>query len=788
MIPKGGILVQAQATLPGTGLPLFVPFSGYFSQGPFIDCTNAFGTAQSAFQSPDSFALHPTQTTLSALNPHPMIGFWRSVAHSAEYSMSFIESTCAAAPTISELVEYAQQSLEQWKKDPDTYFDYACFVLDAEAADDPGLNREELEKWWQETMDYCEGIIGPRDLFEALTSARQTRKGFTYPTRSEGIPQLMRSITKNYFLRHADDVSKMSEICKRNPVNCSVRMKFTICVLNALQNCLSDNQVLGIQYYSDHAEPVIYDKETEVLWDLTSGRRTKDILLNVYHPAYLFYSFLRSQGKKSPVAREELILLEGSLIDDHYPSEIPGYDLFEGAPAPIALGESFSFLDIVMPPKVGPIEERIYSLRHEKGSLGWIALELGATMVSCGFAGLALLLFTAIIYDSIHKMPFFGEDFDAVAKDECQKEMDRARRGDAELEMKRLGFAFLNPQDRKGPSFLGYRPFEKDGVTEFVVCPATDQDTEKYQQLNLEGKYAFLLERMQRYENSAEFKDALKFLTRPQTAILDMDPHRLEHALELIKWLEFQHEDMNKQIEYAAIHPSNYSNVKADLSARSEKWQQFYNNLGNLQRWMHDNPLDFIVYVNAAPLAAKMPLLELMPYEVFDYVYAKMFTNVSMTTDEKEITPYSPSGGPNFSTGDIIPIEVMKVLDTGFNKSSPKQDEPLQPEKSLEQEPSRVKISADTAISLLREMNNRYRNIIRGNNFKLLVESEFWDADMSQQFLEKYSDDPSLLHVMLRIGEVTDFAFPEHMKPLLKALCHNPDVPGYLKQGPLCHR
>lgn len=89
--------------------------------------------------------------------------------------------------------------------------------------------------------------------------------------------------------------------------NCEAQTKLVISILASVQPALPAGTVPGVEVFSEHLQPVLYDQRKNEVWSLLTGEKTK-VRAPVFAPPILLSAYLRGVGKKPPVDDRELLL------------------------------------------------------------------------------------------------------------------------------------------------------------------------------------------------------------------------------------------------------------------------------------------------------------------------------------------------------------------------------------------------------------------------------------------------------------------------------------------------
>ncbi|MFH1355517.1 MAG: tetratricopeptide repeat protein [bacterium] len=106
--------------------------------------------------------------------------------------------------------------------------------------------------------------------------------------------------------------------------NCVARALSMVCFFESMSFWFPKGIELGVQVYQDHIVPVLYNTETNRVWDLWSGEGLEDFhneesiqepAIPIYKPQYFYYTYLVKKHRLSDYNMERLHLA-GPLPDD----------------------------------------------------------------------------------------------------------------------------------------------------------------------------------------------------------------------------------------------------------------------------------------------------------------------------------------------------------------------------------------------------------------------------------------------------------------------------------------
>lgn len=105
-------------------------------------------------------------------------------------------------------------------------------------------------------------------------------------------------------------ISRMSGFLIDDPPggNCEAETRTIIAALQAARIDLTGDDVLGVQVFDDHIQPVILDRRHQTVWVLLDGTVERTIRAPIYHPSLLSHALLIGRGATPRVRIEELLL------------------------------------------------------------------------------------------------------------------------------------------------------------------------------------------------------------------------------------------------------------------------------------------------------------------------------------------------------------------------------------------------------------------------------------------------------------------------------------------------
>jgi hypothetical protein len=222
------------------------------------------------------------------------------------------------------------------KKNPTLPFDYGPFFLQVD-------NVEEL--------NFPKHLLVDRERHLAQSKQIAAQAG---PSPEEKARAVKHHHFVNYLTHYKRFQATYTGVLKREGANCEAD---TISSLDTLTTAVPLKHPLyyGVQVYSDHQQPVIYNKKTETLLNLRP--RPDEIQDDTYHHPILLYAFLTGLGEDSPVTSNDLLLAKATTS----PSPLAGEGRGEGVNGGLFLTNSnLTFPHAHRPFNTGLVPEEAY--------------------------------------------------------------------------------------------------------------------------------------------------------------------------------------------------------------------------------------------------------------------------------------------------------------------------------------------------------------------------------------------------------------------------------------------
>ncbi|MFO1519298.1 MAG: tetratricopeptide repeat protein [bacterium] len=200
---------------------------------------------------------------------------------------------------IAPLLDQASEHLQHWNPDQSSTFDWGSFFVDLDLRRSPEFDeaqRRRVENRWQTLVDSFmrQDQSDPMERVEAIYDLVYLNTHIRNP-----VFPLHRMID---FLR--DDARPRPE------GNCHNRAQLVIAAM--LYARLPPPYVVGIQTFSTHVEPVIYNRQTGEVYDIISGAEpTTHVRASIYHPEIWLHAFLQNHGRSSPWREEDFMIVRG---------------------------------------------------------------------------------------------------------------------------------------------------------------------------------------------------------------------------------------------------------------------------------------------------------------------------------------------------------------------------------------------------------------------------------------------------------------------------------------------
>ncbi len=136
---------------------------------------------------------------------------------------------------------------------------------------------------------------------------------------------------KGQLKKYVKGEPRMARIFKGEGGNCASQTLLTVAAIRDSGIPLPEGYVLGVQMFSNHIQPVLYNRKKGKLWILVSNEKTEKIVAPVYHPKLLIHAYLKKQGEHSP-EKDLLIAKRNVSVPDIVNTDKSTYDSFLSFP------------------------------------------------------------------------------------------------------------------------------------------------------------------------------------------------------------------------------------------------------------------------------------------------------------------------------------------------------------------------------------------------------------------------------------------------------------------------
>ena len=191
----------------------------------------------------------------------------------------------------TELIKEAQDALVH----RETIQDYGKFFIQTEL-----LNDSKAPKVWPATLE------------QLRTDAKEYSKIIS---NTSSVPNQIEALRKELYLKYLSiysrDQALLVGLLNGDGGNCEARAKIVVEAFLASGLKLPADQILGIQVFTNHVQPVIYNKKTGTVADLVSGEISKTVISDIYAPQIFYHSYLKREKAQIPVSEKELLIVKG---------------------------------------------------------------------------------------------------------------------------------------------------------------------------------------------------------------------------------------------------------------------------------------------------------------------------------------------------------------------------------------------------------------------------------------------------------------------------------------------
>jgi hypothetical protein len=533
---------------------------------------------------------------------------------------------------LQKLTGEAQDVLKLWKYDHKSPAELGQFILDVDGAphctEDNGEKELQLGKQWRSELEKWRHSL-PK------TGDAETQ-----------IDALIDKLYDEHFLNYARDFPGLTDFLEedQDAGNCVAQTKLILGALAASGIKLSPQQVLGIQIYEDHLQPVIYDYEKQELWVLTTGLRTKRIEGPVYHTALFYHAFLKAQGADSPVTEDELLILEATHPRRLKPA-MP--ELASGVLERVFRNQGFAFPKTGVYFEDGHVPERAVLARPFK-----------------------------------HYDPASGTASDTFKN--------------------RKPPSVLAWEDISNPRWKELYQFQAKYFSWFKSSnPTIDifqnyKDKERFLQAGQkkEGKVeqekilvSLLSESLGKIEKTDVFREALKLSSNPHQVLREKQSGELQRLFKDIEFIQGTYEDLMRDLIVSetgrrGATDKNWWSILGEVDDETipvvetshPLWHQLQGNLKALREWTQEHPKETWLFLDQLPREKKQIAYKWLVKDTTGNLARYFYEHVRMSDDPATSRPYDASVEPTFGVSldpdSWIDIEVATDLD-GFQSSPP---------------------------------------------------------------------------------------------------------------------
>ncbi len=217
-------------------------------------------------------------------------------------------------PTREAIIAKTQQQLGAWKRDGSDAM--------------PTIGDLSIDQEMRARLD------GNEETIDGLYEILQTRwseliEGYRAILAKEGlaghaaIRRVMDLLYTDYLMLYERDDARLTDYLLYLGGNCEARLKLVLATLSACGIELPEGQTFGVQVFaanikrSGHVQPVLYDRQTNEVWDLMSGKVTNEVRAPIYDPHALPYAILKGYDRSERLAgrdRVDLVVSDDDLL------------------------------------------------------------------------------------------------------------------------------------------------------------------------------------------------------------------------------------------------------------------------------------------------------------------------------------------------------------------------------------------------------------------------------------------------------------------------------------------
>ncbi len=355
----------------------------------------------------------------------------------------------------AELISEAQQAIRIWKEKKKFKEDFGDFTIQTELVTEPSLKDAEILY-----ASYDKNFRS--DLREIHQFTQKSKDP------NQQLENLRKKLYEKYFHNYYRSNAKLIDYYLSGQGNCVSQTLITTAALENMKSPISTGWTYGVQNFSDHIQPVLYNRNTKEVIEIVSGAKIQGVRAPIYEPARLYADYLRTQNidPKIDIDQEFLIadmdkkyqaaassqksqlsesFTTNAVLKFHNQKQLPKYSQ-QGAP----LHGHLKFADIHSEnPDLNPDTSTVYGENSE------LAQDRNIKMISIYHsANLTFINFTRDTYTNVIRsldnkaqslteqeaemkiIPFLAPNHINIARNEIEKEVTSSSL---------LGMAFLAP-------------------------------------------------------------------------------------------------------------------------------------------------------------------------------------------------------------------------------------------------------------------------------------------------------------------------------------------------------
>jgi hypothetical protein len=124
------------------------------------------------------------------------------------------------------------------------------------------------------------------------------------------VEAIRKYIFSKYLRKYVRGNAGITDLLLGRGGNCEAQTKLVIHFFLSCRLNFPAFLKLGVQQFTDHVQPVIYNKQTKEVMEIISGKRIAKILAPIYEPPILLHAFLLGQGIAPPLNINELLIVD----------------------------------------------------------------------------------------------------------------------------------------------------------------------------------------------------------------------------------------------------------------------------------------------------------------------------------------------------------------------------------------------------------------------------------------------------------------------------------------------